>query len=106
MSETEIPQRVLQETQERATRGAEFLDERRPGWVAKIDRKRLDMLSSRDCILGQLYGDYEDGLHALRPLSRTDLGFSVTSMESRGVYFPALRKAWLKLIEERLAVPA
>ena len=38
MSETEIPQLVLQEARECATRGAELLDKRRPGWAAEIDR--------------------------------------------------------------------
>jgi hypothetical protein len=41
---------------ERVVRGAALLDERMPGWEAKIDLDRLDLNSAWDCVLGQLYG--------------------------------------------------
>ena len=104
MSETEILQASLKAARESAVRGAEFLDERRPGWAKEIDQKLLNMWSPCDCILGQLYGCYSDGLAVVYPLISTDLGFSVNaSMEPYEVFFPALRKAWLELIKERLA---
>lgn len=43
-------------------RGAAFLDATSPGWAERIDPRRLDMGSCDECILGQLYGDYLDGL--------------------------------------------
>jgi hypothetical protein len=36
-------------------RGALFLDEVRPGWATRIDPDTLDLASSCDCVLGQLY---------------------------------------------------
>lgn len=45
----------------RVRRGIAFLDRVHPGWRNKINPKRLDIASSRDCVLGQLYGDYFRG---------------------------------------------
>lgn len=44
----------------RVARGVALLDEKRPGWRDRIDLDALDMRSSRDCVLGQLYADHED----------------------------------------------
>lgn len=41
------------------------LDDVRPGWEWEIDLDRLTMLSLRDCVLGQLYGDWATGLGEL-----------------------------------------
>jgi hypothetical protein len=44
-------------------RGAKLLDEKYEGdWREKIDVDELDMDNQDECVLGQLYGDYEDGL--------------------------------------------
>ena len=107
--------RALRKVQERATRGAELLDKKRPCWTAEIDRKGLDMQSLCDCVLGQLYGSYDAGLSALWPQTNwpqinanaSHLGLNTTdgaSTKAQGVHYATLRKAWLELIEERLAV--
>lgn len=44
---------------------AKILDKKKPNWFRKVNLKRLDMLSPWNCILGQLYGDFTDGLFAL-----------------------------------------
>jgi hypothetical protein len=41
-------------------------------WRSKIDLTRLKMYSSRDCILGQIYGEYNDGLEQLTDRSGFD----------------------------------
>lgn len=41
-------------------RGAALLDEKRPGWRARVDLASLDLGSCSRCVLGQLLGDYED----------------------------------------------
>ncbi len=40
-------------------------------WRGKVDLERLNVRSSSDCILGQIYGCYGEGLH--------DLSFSKSS---------------------------
>lgn len=43
-------------------RGLELVSTMRPDWHQAIWLDRLDLRSSKDDILGQLYGDYESGL--------------------------------------------
>ena len=45
--------------------GAEFLDEDFPGWADRIDVDRLDLTSGCDCVLGQLFGGFRDGVELL-----------------------------------------
>ncbi len=40
----------------RVARGAALLDEKRPGWDARIDLAVLDLESCRQCVVGQLFG--------------------------------------------------
>jgi hypothetical protein len=45
--------------------GAALLDMKRPGWREEIDTDRLDVQFYDTCILGQLYGEFDEGLLAL-----------------------------------------
>lgn len=45
--------------------GAMLLDGGLAGWRTRIDRERLDMASACDCILGQLFGDFGDGVESV-----------------------------------------
>ena len=51
---------------ERVARGARLLDEKRPGWAREIATDRLAMESCDECILGQLFHDYADGIFMLK----------------------------------------
>lgn len=46
----------------RVRRGADLLDARKPGWADKVDVNTLDMQSCTMCVLGQVFGDYTEGL--------------------------------------------
>lgn len=52
-----------------APKGAALLDERYPGWRDRIDRKRFNVRSNRDCAAAQIAGEgyYWDGLKKLFP---------------------------------------
>ena len=50
---------------EDVSRGVALLDEYYPGWRDEIDLGKLNMSSSDNCILGQLYGSYADGIYVL-----------------------------------------
>lgn len=41
-----------------AQQGAAALDEVAPGWTEKIDLDALRMESCRNCVLGQVFGDF------------------------------------------------
>lgn len=55
--------------EERAARGAALLDEMCPGWADRVDLDILDMNDCDDCIVGQVFEDYREGLE--------DLGFDL-----------------------------
>ncbi|MEV4575901.1 hypothetical protein AB0K16_21915 [Nonomuraea jabiensis] len=46
---------------ERVAAGAALLDKKTPGWYQDIDLGILDLYSTDDCILGQVFGDYSGG---------------------------------------------
>lgn len=60
----------------RVKRGIAFLDKNRPGWRRKIKKTLLNMNDRGLCILGQLFGDYEDG--------KTKMGLSLLRSIQRG----------------------
>lgn len=51
---------------ERVIHGARVLDRFEPGWRERINLERFAITDCMDCILGQLFGDYIDGLNNLR----------------------------------------
>jgi hypothetical protein len=79
-----------------AERGAMLLDGEKPGWDRLIYINRLDMSSTVNDILGQLYGDYDAGLAELR-IDGTTYGFS-----GRGGEYQALTEEWCRLVTDRL----
>lgn len=50
---------------EKIKKGARFLDKKVPKWWRKINTSTLDIDSCEDCILGQLFGYYENGIKEL-----------------------------------------
>lgn len=44
--------------EKRVARGVKWLDANAPGWTLKVNPDTLDLGTSRDCVLGQVYGDY------------------------------------------------
>ena len=58
-------------------RGIDRLNGRGPaGWPRMIDKDRLDIQSSVDCPLGQIYGNYQNGINALGIMNPYDYGFT------------------------------
>lgn len=55
--------------------GIALLDREQPGWREKIDLDTLDLASCSVCVLGQVFGDYDDGIDALG-VSGYDYGFN------------------------------
>jgi hypothetical protein len=87
--------------EERAERGARWLDRHYPTWVTKVDPDRLDIGSSIDCIWGQLVGNYYD-----RPWLRlfrreVRLGFCADRDLGRRWDAAELTKAWRNEIAAR-----
>lgn len=66
-----IQQITLANARHRAARGAAYLDETDPGWPARLDPEALALHHGRSCVLGQLHGDFRQGLGraAILPVS-------------------------------------
>jgi len=50
---------------ERVSDHAAMLDEIKPGWYQQINLRKLDLECSDRCVLGQVYGSYEQGVFEL-----------------------------------------
>jgi hypothetical protein len=99
----------LEHADELATAGATYLDENYPGWRDKVSAENLDMSSGAQCILGQFFGDYDQGINEIwrRDFQHRDpwdgelevahdLGFL-----ANGACYQALDEAWLKELYKR-----
>lgn len=64
-----------------ARSGAALLDKKEPGWKDKIDLAKLDLADGCLCVLGQVYGMFEDGEIAL--------GIDQSQAARRGFVAPA-----------------
>lgn len=104
-------------------RGAALLDGLDPNWATKIDLETLQMSVTCNCVLGQVFGGYEEGLAAAldQTLEETrftrdedldkiqDHGFCIYDrtfgranvMPSDSLLWTALEETWIKLIQLR-----
>lgn len=76
-----------QSVADRVAKGAALLDRELPDWAREIDLERLDITQVDDCILGQLYTSWADGMISLfgsgcvgTPVG-SDHGFNLTPFE-------------------------
>ena len=77
-------------------RGELFLDEHVPGWRERVDIRTLDLANGFQCVLGQVFGEYDDGLQLLG-LTQKDaerLGFFRWGRQT----FDRLTEAWRRVI--------
>lgn len=92
----------LTTTAERVRRGAELLDEARPGWHREVRPGEIRMGSNEDCVLGQLYGHFQFGRKALGLSPAWPLGFDGTATEYGTGGYADLAACWRAEIEARL----
>lgn len=91
---------------ERVQRGAALLDRVDPSWRPKVKRSELNLSSPGHCIVGQVFGGYNDGLEMLG-LRTFDKGFNDTSQaeidhgfeRGQGVEYWELEREWLKELD-------
>jgi hypothetical protein len=87
----------------RVKNGARLLDNLVPGWANLVETASLDLGSSSNCVLGQLFGTYEDGLRALGLNEYEDaasVGFNLGFAEL--TYQPLLREWKRHILAQRL----
>lgn len=66
------------DAKQRVDNGVMVLDAVRPGWRQDIDVEALNLSSYVACVLGQIFGSYDEGLAALRltPVEALSYGFN------------------------------
>ena len=91
---------------ERVHEGAQLLDQMFEEWEKQIDLDLLDMTNETGCILGQLFGDYEGGLHDLGVDDGVEYGFYLGGTltwrsEAEDARWNALGELWITEIRNR-----
>lgn len=84
--------------------GAKWLDEMIPGWAARINIKKLDLLDNVDCILGQLCGHVTVAFYPQIPLGRriaTFDGYGFWWEGKSATVVAQAKSAWRREIESR-----
>lgn len=87
---------------DRAMAGVAFMDKTMPGWRSKIDRGSLNIMYDCGCVIGQVFGSFND---QMRPLfagdykKAADLGFyAYAHLKPSGKQeYAALTEAWQKI---------
>lgn len=101
---------------DRVRRGAEYLDERDPGWHRRIDPSALELESGDRCVLGQLHGEFRLGLGrsgmlnlssapraSLSPVAHGFKCVEGVSEEWQARDYELLTKAWRAAVQTRWA---
>jgi hypothetical protein len=57
-----VPPRYPSLNVDRVNRGIALMDQKYPHWWRVLDLDTLDLRSTKNCVLGQVAGDYLDGL--------------------------------------------
>ncbi len=86
--------------EERVANGVRALDADDPWWVERIALERLDMASCTQCVLGQLFGLYQDAPDDLRCHVAADNGFDLYPSDEPYEWTP-LEDEWRRVIAER-----
>ncbi len=83
--------------------GAQFLDENVPDWFKRINVQFLDMCELDTCILGQLYGNYQNGTRELFGDIWLDrVGKYGFSRYGTNIKYSDLKECWINEISARL----
>lgn len=77
--------------------GVELLDREMPDWWERVNPENLHIESSRECVLGQLYGDYGSGMEELNIPDGVKYGFFGETMDAIKV----LNEKWKGEIYDR-----
>ena len=98
----------MDEARARVVKGAALLDARIPGWHERVNIQTLNLAGCKNCIIGQVIGDYCDAVDIDASLRKTDVrmahGFTANSGTAFGQKetWRRLESAWVDAIAARL----
>jgi hypothetical protein len=86
--------------------GMRVLDKRSPGWFLAMNPATLNIISTEDCVLGQVFGSWDAGLRALHigdlPKQQVELGFNLRGLGAWQIF--SLNREWRTRIMARQMV--
>jgi hypothetical protein len=89
--ENDIPTRVA--------KGVALLDEKAPGWVGFINLADFSISTTDNCVLGQVYGSYDEGMEELSLRDPELYGFDVETHGMTGILeFRRLQAEWVRVL--------
>jgi hypothetical protein len=96
---------IVKEDVNEADDGAAWLDEHHPGWAERINLDTFDLRSGSMCVLGQLFGDFDEAVSKYNLDGRDyDYGFMGLEKEEAGAEhrdWDTLEDRWRTLIADR-----
>jgi hypothetical protein len=91
-----MPQQLFAE---RVQRGAAWLDQHQPGWDKTIDIYSLDIQFTNCCVIGQIFGDYNEWYAKTNDQFVRRHGFDCLHRKDKN--FGKLTKVWMNEIARR-----
>ena len=94
----------MSEVEDRVANGVAFLDKQNPGWDEKIFVSQLIMQDCNQCILGQLYSEYNYGCEVLgidNVEEAPAYGFELDTWASSNLSHKDLEEEWIRVINLR-----
>lgn len=92
---------TIDKTRQAVEKGAEVLDQIKPGWREMVNKDTLNISDTYDCILGQVFGHFEYGTRAIRDagitLDSEEMGF-VCSLAEYNCTCNELAEIWKEII--------
>ena len=95
---------IVEGTEEQMIRGAmAFLDDNCSGWLNRINLSTLIMDDIRKCVLGQLYGNYDDAVSSLGLTRKQAIafGFSGELIGDMVSCWQRVKMLWPRMILEK-----
>lgn len=99
---TMVETRPKESARERVLRGVALLDEHAPGWHEKVDPEILAIRSPKNCICGQVFGSFQEGVRVLK-LSGEGSRYGFNAAPSAGVKISEVEAQWRDVLEGRAA---
>ena len=85
---------ITDKIRQEVARGADQIETIIPDWRQRINRKTLDIYSTENCVLCQVFGGFIEGLMAVGGPINGERGFACLSGESE-----AYTAAWLEMVD-------
>ena len=88
--------------EERASRGLQAVIAAKPDWASKLRSATFTMLTSENCMLGQVFGSFDKGLSALKLQQgpeAIEYGFQLSPKEMAEGWVQPWTQIWQEIVD-------